>query len=95
MVVYPVIWLGQTQQALTTTPPISSFLTNPRGVLDAQIANVEDVVATKLKDSNFKSAVIGGGIGLLAGLLLYPLGQYLMGYTPVKKSNLGPQDYAY
>jgi hypothetical protein len=95
MMTYPIVQLGQTPQALTTTPPVSSFLTNPKGVFDAQIATVEDVVAQKLKDANFRNMLIGGGIGLLAGLLIYPLGQSLMGYTVIKKSNLGPQDYAY
>lgn len=94
MLVYPVISLGQEQQPLATTTPVSSFLTNPRSVIDAQISAVEDVVVTKLKDENFKNMLIGGGIGLLAGLLLYPLGQSLFGYTVVKKDR-APQDFAY
>lgn len=94
MIVYPVISLGQAQQPLATTPPFSSFMTNPKGVIDSQIASVEDVVAAKLKDANFKNMLIGGGIGLLAGLLLYPLGQSLMGYTTIKK-DMAPQDFAY
>jgi hypothetical protein len=95
MITYPIVQLGQTPQALTTSPPISSFLTNPKGVFDSQIATVEDVVTTKLKDANFRSMLIGGGVGLLAGLLLYPLGQSLMGYRAVKTSETPPQDYAY
>lgn len=75
---YPVVQLGQTSQALPTTPAVSSFMTNPRGVVDSQIATVEDVVAAKLKDANFRTMLIGGGIGLVAGLLLYPLGQSLI-----------------
>lgn len=94
MMVYPVISLGQAQQPLATTPPFSSFMTNPKGVIDSQIVAVEDVVITKLKDENFKNMLIGGGVGLLAGLLLYPLGQSLFGYTAVKK-NMAPQDFAY
>lgn len=91
---YPVIGLGQTVQPLQTTPPVSSFMTNPKGVFDSQIANVENVVAQKLKDESFKNMLIGGGIGLLAGLILYPLGQSLMGYTAIKKP-MAPQDFAY
>jgi len=94
MITYPIIQLSQAQQPLATTPPVSSFVTNPRGVIDSQIASMEDVVIAKLRDANFKNMLIGGGIGLLAGLLLYPLGQSLMGYTAVKK-NMAPQDFAY
>lgn len=92
MVRYPVVHLGQTPQALTTTTPTSSFLTNPRSVIDSQIASMEDVVAQKLKDANFKNMLIGGGIGLLVGLILYPIGQSLMGYTAVKDSYLEPEE---
>jgi len=95
MITYPIIQLSQAQQPLATTPPVSSFLTNPKAAIDSKIAVAEDVVIAKLKDANFRNMLIGGGIGLLAGLLLYPLGQSLMGYTVVKKSDLGPQDFAY
>lgn len=97
MVVYPVIRLGQAQPVsapLQTSAP-SSFLTNPQGMVSSGIAKVEDVIAAKLKDQNFKTMLIAGGVGLLAGLVLFPLGQSLLGYSVVKKSDLPPQDYAY
>lgn len=96
MITYPVISLGQISQPISQPlqPGPSSFLTNPKAAIDAKIAEAEDVVAAKLKDTNFRNMLIGGGIGLLAGLLLYPLGQSLMGYTAVKK-NMAPQDFAY
>jgi len=87
---YPIIRLGQAQpisQPLQTSAP-SSFLTNPKGAIDAQIASIENTFAEKMKDQNFKSMLIGGGIGFL-------IGQSLMGYTAVKTSNMPPQDYAY
>jgi hypothetical protein len=98
MNVYPVVRLGQTtqpiSQPLQTSAP-SSFLTNPKAAIDAQIATVENTVAEKLKDQNFKSMLIGGGVGLVIGLILFPIGQSLMGYSAIKKSDLPPQDFAY
>lgn len=94
MITYPIISLGQAQQPLATTPPVSSFMTNPRGVIDSQIANIEDTIAQKLKDQTVRSLLIGGSFGLIIGLVLCPIGQSLMGYTVVKKSDLGPQDFA-
>jgi hypothetical protein len=94
---YPVIRLGQAaqpiSQPLQTAQP--SLLTNPKGAFDATIANIEDTVTQKLKDQNFKSMLIGGGIGFLIGLIAFPIGQSLMGYTTIKTSNMPPQDYAY
>lgn len=95
---YPIVRLGQAVQPISRplqTPGPSSFLTNPQGAIDAQIAAVENTVAEKLKDQNFKSMLIGGGIGFLVGLIAYPIGQSLFGYTAVKTSNMPPQDYAY
>ena len=95
---YPIIRLGQTvqpiSQPLQTSGP-SSFLTNPKGAIDAQIASIENTFAEKMKDQNFKSMLIGGGIGFLVGLIAFPIGPSLMGYTAVKTSNMPPQDYAY
>lgn len=95
---YPIIRLGQTtqpiSQPLQTSAP-SSFLTNPKAAFDAQIASIENSFAEKLKDQNFKSMLIGGGIGFLVGLIVFPIGQSLLGYTAVKKSETPPQDYAY
>jgi hypothetical protein len=76
-------------------PAQPSILTNPQGAVSSGIANIEDYIAQKLKDQTVKSMLIGGSFGLILGLVLYPIGQSLMGYTTVKKSDLPPQDYAY
>jgi len=94
---YPIIRLGQALQPISQPlqPAQPSILTNPQGAVSSGIAKIEDVITQKLKDQNFKSMLIGGGIGFLVGLLAFPIGQSLMGYTAVKTSNLPPQDYAY
>lgn len=94
---YPIRRLGQMIQPISQPlqPAQPSILTNPQGAVSSGIANIEDYIAQKLKDQNFKSMLIGGGIGLLAGLILFPIGQSLFGYTVTKKSDLPPQDYAY
>lgn len=94
---YPVMRLGQAaqpvSQPLQTAQP--SLISNPQGAVSSGIANVEDYITQKLKDQTVRSLLIGGSFGLIIGLVLYPIGQSLMGYTPVKMSDLPPQDFSY
>lgn len=103
----PYVRLGQAVQVVSQpnqpAQPISqplqaaqpSILTNPQGAVSSGIASVEDYIAQKLKDQTVRSLLIGGSFGLIVGLVLYPIGQSLFGYTVVKKSDMPPQDFAY
>lgn len=82
MITYPVVRLGQ-----TPLPPARPPASSP-DILKA----VQEKVAAEVKAISIKSALIGGGIGLLAGFIIVPIVQNLMGYERVKKVDLERQE---
>lgn len=64
----------------------------PSGDIPSTLKAVEERVAAEVKAISVKSALIGGGLGLLAGFIVVPLVQNLMGYERVKKSDLERQE---